>query len=887
MTAKVREEPIMTNLNAVTIEDPLTYNAEKPEEMNPEEGSTPEPLKHEAEEVQLPQDSQSLAYYDPEIERTFRQRLRNCSQPQQSDKEDMAEQPRNREPNENNINKSKLDVTQTKLVFKNKEGFGDNSQSYSSLSYKMFTIESAHRLLAEMIIIDELPFKFVDNQGFRRFVDGTLTLVEPNFVLPSRKTIAKDILGIYDITKEMLKGIFVKKGYRVSLTTDTWPSIQNMNYLVLTAHFIDKDWKLHKRILNFTQIENHRGETIGKEVEKCLKQWGIENVMTLTVDNASSNDTVIAYLKKRFKHGLVLDGEFLHVRCCAHILNLIVCDSLKYINDSLDRIRDAVRFVRYSPTRLVTFKKCITEENIDSKSMLCLDVPTRWNSTYLMLKAAVKFEKAFERLEDYDTVYMNEEEKPTTRDWEMVRIFTKFLSVFYEVTVRLSESLYVTSNTIFHEISIFQNCIKKYSSATIPNDVLLQEMAMKMQEKFDKYWEKRDRTNLFLYIAFVLDPHYKMKFLLNCLNQLFDVYVAKGLRSKIEGVLRALFNEYNLSLSVANKGQSSCTIKSSLFRTLSASASEIFRFDFEDLDEDDSQSVDSEVYIYLLEPRVKREDDFDILDWWKGNSSRYKILSKIARDLLAVPVSTVASESAFSTSGKVIDPFRTSLSPTTVERYLGEVQAATRLPADGDLYQGLNPASQTAANAAAAGGLLDKTYEEAKSILYRISKNHEDWQESDQRLRIKDNDSNDGAIASFQNQMAAMMSLIQGELKNRPQEALSSSTELPRNAGAIGNEQCLAVSLLSEKMTVEVREEPITTNLNAVTTEDPLTYNVEKPEEMNPEVASTPDPLKHEAEEVQLPSGPQGLKEKQNDEDKIAIAAATKNVMIPPKMCDS
>lgn len=175
--------------------------------------------------------------------------------------------------------------------------------------------------------------------------------------------------------------------------------------------------------------------------------------MTLTVDNASSNDTAIAYLKKRFKHGLVLDGDFLHVRCCAHILNLIVCDGLKDVNDSIDQIQNVVRFVRSSPARLAKFKKCIEDENISSNSMLCLDVQTRWNSTYLMLDAAIKFEKAFERLEDYDIAYMNELSKPTTKDWEIARIFTKFLVVFYEVTVRLSGSLYVTSNTVFHEIS--------------------------------------------------------------------------------------------------------------------------------------------------------------------------------------------------------------------------------------------------------------------------------------------------------------------------------------------------------------------------------------------------------------------------------------------------
>ena len=40
---------------------------------------------------------------------------------------------------------------------------------------------------------------------------------------------------------------------------------------------------------------------------------------------------------------------------------------------------------------------------------------------------------------------------------------------------------------------------------------------------------------------------------------------------------------------------------------------------------------------------------FDILLWWKANSSKYPILSQITRDVLAISVSTIASESAFST----------------------------------------------------------------------------------------------------------------------------------------------------------------------------------------------------------------------------------------------
>jgi hypothetical protein len=56
-----------------------------------------------------------------------------------------------------------------------------------------------------------------------------------------------------------------------------------------------------------------------------------------------------------------------------------------------------------------------------------------------------------------------------------------------------------------------------------------------------------------------------------------------------------------------------------------------------------------------------------ILGWWKINASKYKILLKIAQHVLAIPISIVASESAFSTGGRILDQFRSSLSPATIQ----------------------------------------------------------------------------------------------------------------------------------------------------------------------------------------------------------------------------
>ena len=44
-------------------------------------------------------------------------------------------------------------------------------------------------------------------------------------------------------------------------------------------------------------------------------------------------------------------------------------------------------------------------QKIECDKMLSLDMPTRWNSTYLMLDTTQKFEEAFERFDLYDSKF--------------------------------------------------------------------------------------------------------------------------------------------------------------------------------------------------------------------------------------------------------------------------------------------------------------------------------------------------------------------------------------------------------------------------------------------------------------------------------------------------
>ena len=117
------------------------------------------------------------------------------------------------------------------------------------------------------------------------------------------------------------------------------------------------------------------------------------------------------------------------------------------VQTSINAIRGVVRYVRSSPTRAKQFKTCVEQERITSKAALCLDVPTRWNSTYLMLESALKFQKAFERMEE-ETQFVHDLKltPPTTEDWNNTQVLTKFLKCFFDATKTLSASLHVTSN---------------------------------------------------------------------------------------------------------------------------------------------------------------------------------------------------------------------------------------------------------------------------------------------------------------------------------------------------------------------------------------------------------------------------------------------------------
>lgn len=233
--------------------------------------------------------------------------------------------------------------------------------------------------------------------------------------------------------------------------------------MCLIAHFVDANWNLHKMILNFCPISGHKGKEIGKSIERCLLDWIIGKKIYVTLDNASSNDGAIVYLKKNFDNwgNNILGGKYVHVRCIAHIINLVVHDGLKGNDENvaISRVRGVVSYIRSSPARYKKFQECVQLEKLEINKLLTLDVPTRWNSTYLMLESAICFKMAFDAYDEANLAFRIDlsnkpyDGVPNEHDWDRCKLLLKFLKHFYKLTLRIFGSLYVTSNIMFHEIS--------------------------------------------------------------------------------------------------------------------------------------------------------------------------------------------------------------------------------------------------------------------------------------------------------------------------------------------------------------------------------------------------------------------------------------------------
>ncbi|XP_061371477.1 zinc finger BED domain-containing protein RICESLEEPER 2-like [Gastrolobium bilobum] len=497
----------------------------------------------------------------------------------------------------------------------------------------------AREMYAEAVIEHDQPFNFVEYKKFRRFHN----YLNPDWTGISRNTLKQDVLNVHMRDKMKLKNMFGSIESRICLTSYLWTSCNTEGYVFLTAHFIDVNWKLNSKIIAFRHMPPpHTGFELTHKILGLLKEWGVEKkIFTITLDNASANDSMVGGLRSQLNMQklLLCDEKFFHVRCSAHILNLIVQDGVKVANDALSRIRESVKYIKGSESRMIKFKECIEQVGGENTvTALIADVPTRWNSTYEMLDRALKFRRELSILQLSDRNYKY---FPSEEEWNRLEILCRFLQPFCEITNLMSDTSYPTSNLYFLQVWKIQRVLIRMST---DEDVVVSSMANKMMDKFQKYWEEYSDV---LSLGVVLDPRIKFTTLSFC-HRKIDAYTHDDKMENIKANMYKLFDNYVTS-TTTDQSQDNTPSSSQGSMETRGWNDEIFDEFFLHNQHLAIKVGKSELYVYLEEPIliIDNWNSFDALQWWKDNSCRFPNLL-MACDLLSIPITTVASESAFS-----------------------------------------------------------------------------------------------------------------------------------------------------------------------------------------------------------------------------------------------
>jgi hypothetical protein len=159
-----------------------------------------------------------------------------------------------------------------------------------------------------------------------------------------------------------------------------------------------------------------------------------------------------------------------------------------------------------------------------------------------------------------------------------------------------------------------------------------------------------------LYVANVLGPRSKLKYVKFCFDELYDYGKTQLLTQKVKDNLVSLYEFYLKAEEVVDDNGHKQDVND-VIDDMEVDVNTLARFKRQ-LQEEDSVENKNVVERYLVDGCEDPNDDkLDILGWWKINASKYKILSKVGQHVLAIPISTVASELAFSIGGRILDQF--------------------------------------------------------------------------------------------------------------------------------------------------------------------------------------------------------------------------------------
>lgn len=549
-----------------------------------------------------------------------------------------------------------------------------------------FDKEEYMRLLLMMIVSNNLAFSLVDTESFRDFI----LFLREDVPLVDRHALRRMLAKIFGAESNSMKKKFAQNTGSFAITIDEWNSGNNIDFLGITLHFYNNDFKLENYTIGFEMLNenlSYTGEVVYETMMKVLRNYGIEKrIISITRDNAGPMNVMMKMFNNASStSGVEFNGD---IRCVGHILNLVTDCILnytfykktatqKFIEDRNthestavmqrmqvlpDMMRSIITQFRYSHKAKNSFKNLVSIKKIaEGKQKIpenvVKDNATRWLSTYRMIDRFIYFRPEIMKvlrivhLESDKEAHMPEDYQITDADWEYLTNIRDMLEMFRAPTIKLQGSFYPTIHETIPMVDEVLGTLDKLlcSEFVIGNPFIacgIREAKTKLLEYYPIYDESIKRLKP-LYLAMILDPRFKIQ-----------VFTAAGFSKEKIASIRKYFDEVfsqyltNLINDIEQTPVDSTRVSSFGFGRFRVARQE------------NRVQLVSEIDRYLTEP-IEAEDQ-DPVAYHKTRKGSFPIISRMARDYLAVSAMSAPAEALFSRMGDVISKKRNRLLPTTI-----------------------------------------------------------------------------------------------------------------------------------------------------------------------------------------------------------------------------
>ncbi|KAL7646695.1 UNVERIFIED_CONTAM: hypothetical protein RMT77_001948 [Armadillidium vulgare] len=547
---------------------------------------------------------------------------------------------------------------------RNVEQFFPSTKFWNSSDIRSKKVD---RRIAEMIVMDDLPFSHVEDVGFTRLISE----VSPQYKLKQRKFYSSFICdkmfqSVFENIKKIVEKVMQES--KLSFTTDIWsnPSA-GVSLLSVTAHTINQEFERINFVLGAIPLEErHTGEYISTKFDEILGKWKIskEDIHCVMRDSGTN-----------MKKALFLSGVN-NLDCAVHKVQLVVKRGLESkieISELISKCRSMSTHFRHSTMAQDELRK-IQDQLKKPKLNIIHDTPTRWNSTLYMLKR-------IEELKESLRLYAASNSKIpllTNFEWIILSGCVRSLEPFEEITKILSGSTCTIGDVIPLVASLkvtLQQCEESTdtsqqieSSTSLHNDLekgkkIINSLAQTMLAEIERRFIELESDNKYR-IATYLDPRYKGKFFPSTqitdqiklsVAKLCDEHINKDKQSEKEPLRKRKRTD---------KHAPSTSKGASLTDTMAlilASSSD----DEEDLSVCLSRNI---IEKYHKERRLEANEES--LKWWKEKGEEFSPLGKVVRTYLSCPPGSVPSEQLFSSAGQIYDEKRMRLQGENAEKLL-------------------------------------------------------------------------------------------------------------------------------------------------------------------------------------------------------------------------